>query len=203
MWLCISSDSRAGKIFPIFVPVKQATSWAEPFLPLRLYFEQAWQRFIRWRYIHKYQCPGPSNFRQEDFYSIPYMSMQNKWPLGRGHFLPQGYNLNNLGRGPQDKGTFQIKKKKNSDQRPRPLNFRLEDFQSFLFFFDFGFTALSRIFHLYQADHSSKVGENRRTRRKTTWPPVSRTWLSHIWPERGSNHSGEKPNRLRVNSLIH
>ena len=38
----------------------------------------------------------------------------------------------------------------------------------FFFFFDLGFTALSRIFHLYRADRSSKVGENRRTRRKTT-----------------------------------
>ena len=35
---------------------------------------------------------------------------------------------------------------------------------------DLGFTALSRIFHLYRADRSSKVGENRRARRKTTWP---------------------------------
>ena len=78
-----------------------------------------------------------------------------------------------------------------------------DDFFFFFFFFDLGFTALSRIFHLYRADRSSKVGENRRTRRKTTWPSVSRTWLSHIWPERGSNHSGEKPNGLRVNSLIH
>ena len=73
----------------------------------------------------------------------------------------------------------------------------------FFFFFYLGFTALSRIFHLYLADRSSKVGENRSTRRKTTWPSVSRTWLSHIWPELGSNHSGEKPNGLRVNSLIH
>ena len=64
----------------------------------------------------------------------------------------------------------------------------------FFFFFDLCSTALSRIFHLYQADRSSKVGENRRTRRKTTWPSVSRTWLSHIWPERGSNHSSEIPN---------
>ena len=38
----------------------------------------------------------------------------------------------------------------------------------FFFFLDLGFTALSRIFHLYRADRSSKVGENRRTRRKTT-----------------------------------
>ena len=73
----------------------------------------------------------------------------------------------------------------------------------FVVFFYLGFMALSRIFHLYRADRSSKVGENRRTWRKTTWPSVSRTWLSHIWPEPGSNHSGEKPNGLRVNSLIH
>ena len=71
------------------------------------------------------------------------------------------------------------------------------------FFFVLGFTALSRIFHLYRSDRSSKVGENRSTRRKTTWPSVSRTWLSNIWPELGSNHSGEKSNGLRVNSLIH
>ena len=38
----------------------------------------------------------------------------------------------------------------------------------FFFFFILGFTALSRIIHLYRADRSSKVGENRRTRRKTT-----------------------------------
>ena len=37
-----------------------------------------------------------------------------------------------------------------------------------LLLFDLGFTALSRIFHLYRADRSSKVGENRRTRGKTT-----------------------------------
>ena len=71
------------------------------------------------------------------------------------------------------------------------------------FFSDLGFTALSRIFHLYRADRSSKVGENRRTRGKTTWPSVSKTWLSHMWPERGLNHSNEKPNGLRVNSPIH
>ena len=73
----------------------------------------------------------------------------------------------------------------------------------FFFFFYLGFTALSRIFHLYRADRSSKVGENRRTWGKNTWLPLSRTWLSHVWPERGSNHSGEKPNGLGVNSPIH
>ena len=71
------------------------------------------------------------------------------------------------------------------------------------FFFFFFFFALSRIFYLYRADRSSKVGENRRIRGKTTWPSVNRTWHSHIWPEQGSNHSSEKPNGLRVNSPIH
>ena len=48
----------------------------------------------------------------------------------------------------------------------------------FFFSFDLGFMALSKIFHIYQANHSSKV---------TTFPSVSRTWLSHMWPELGSN----------------
>ena len=44
----------------------------------------------------------PSSFRQEDFLKkILYESMENKWPPGRGHFWPQGYNLNNLSSGPQ------------------------------------------------------------------------------------------------------
>ena len=29
---------------------------------------------------------------------------------GRGHFLPQGYNLNNLGRGPLGEAMYQISK---------------------------------------------------------------------------------------------
>ena len=70
-------------------------------------------------------------------------------------------------------------------------------------YFDLGFMALSRIFHLYRAGCSSKVGKNWRTWGKTTWPSVRRTWLSHMWPEWGLNHSGEKPNWLRVNSPIH
>ena len=45
---------------------------------------------------------------------------------------------------------------------------RLEDYFFFFFFFFFylGFTALSKIFHLYRADRSSKVGENRRPQGK-------------------------------------
>ena len=106
----------------------------------------------------------------------------------------QGGTLCGLGEGKE-------KKKKNNNKTNKKLQLYCCFF--FFVFFDLGFMALSRIFHLYRADRSSKVGENRRTRRKTTWPSVSRTWLSHIWPERGSNHSGEKPNGLRVNSLIH
>ena len=35
-------------------------------------------------------------------------------------------------------------------------------------YFYLGFTALPRIFHLYRADRSPKMGENRRTQGKTT-----------------------------------
>ena len=38
----------------------------------------------------------------------------------------------------------------------------------FFVLFDLGFMALSRIFHFYRADRSSKVGKNRRTRGKIT-----------------------------------
>ena len=48
----------------------------------------------------KYQSSRPYGFRQEDlfmFFSIEvYINML---PRGRGHFWPQGYNLNKLGRG--------------------------------------------------------------------------------------------------------
>ena len=70
----------------------------------------------------------------------------------------------------------------------------------FFFFFDLVFTALSRIFHLYQADRSSKVDKNWRTRGKTTWPSVSRTWLSHMWQEQGSNQSGPFKNISLISS---
>ena len=57
----------------------------------------------------KYQRPRPSGFRQEDFDGFPYISLcKNMWAPGRGHFRPQGYNLNNLDRGPQDKAVCQI-----------------------------------------------------------------------------------------------
>ena len=57
-------------------------------------------------------------------------------------------------------------------------------YQFFFFFFDLGFTALSRIFHLYRADRSSKVGENRRTRRivcvEVLWPSQPNGVMSSV-----------------------
>ena len=75
-----------------------------------------------------------------------------------------------------------------------PLN---PTFIQYYYFFLLELTALLRIFHLCRADRSSKVGENRKPGEKPTWPSVSRR-LSRMWPERGSNHSGEKLNELRV-----
>ena len=74
-------------------------------------------------------------------------------------------------------------------------------FVVFFCFFYLGFTAHSRIFHLNQADHSSKGAktrepvENHQTIRKQNlaFPHVTRVRLKH---------SGEKPNGLRVNSPI-
>ena len=58
------------------------------------------------------------------------------------------------------------------------------------------FTYIEPIVHQRRAKTGELGGKN-------TWPFVSRTLLSHMWPERGSNHSGEKPNGFRVSSLIH
>ena len=63
---------------------------------------------------------------------------------------------------------FSLKKKSS----PRATTAHLStDF--FFFFFLFGFYSPFKNISLI-----SKVGENRRTRRKTTWPSVSRTYLS-------------------------
>ena len=64
-----------------------------------------------------------------------------------------------------------------------------------------GFTALSRIFHIYQADHSSKVGENWRNWGKTTWPSVSKTWLSHD-PSEARTTTVRNPSVLYYWSII-
>ena len=70
----------------------------------------------------------------------------------------------------------------------------------FFFFFLFGFYGPFNNISLISSNSSSKVGKNRR---KNTWPSISRTWLSHMWPELGGNPSGEKTNRLRIISPIH
>ena len=57
----------------------------------------------------KYQTPGPSSFRQEDFKSFFfYMGLCKISPhpptlTGRSNFRSQGYTLKNLSRGLQDK----------------------------------------------------------------------------------------------------
>ena len=60
----------------------------------------------------QYKRPGPSTFRQEDLFKFfPYTILcETSDPQGRGHFLPHGYNLNNLGRGPLDDATYPISK---------------------------------------------------------------------------------------------
>ena len=71
----------------------------------------------------------------------------------------------------------------------------------FFFFFDFGFTVLSRVFHILsrsfiKVDENRRTGENHLTIHK-------QNLAFHMWPKRDSNHSGEKPNGLRVDSSIH
>ena len=60
------------------------------------------------------------------------------------------------------------------------------------------FTYIETILHQRWAKTGEPAGK-----KNNTWLSVSRTWLSHMWPEQGLNHSGEKPNGLRVNSPIH
>ena len=72
----------------------------------------------------------------------------------------------------------------------------------FFCFVFFSYGPFKNISHIEPTVHQrwAKTGE---PRKKNTWPSVSRTWLSNMWQERGSNHSGEKPNGLRVSSFIH
>ena len=54
----------------------------------------------------KYQRPRPCTFRQEDFkVFFLYKCMS---ALGQGHFWPQVYNLNNLGRRQLGEAMYQI-----------------------------------------------------------------------------------------------
>ena len=61
----------------------------------------------------KYQGSRPYGFRQEDFFHVaPYISLRKTYdPWGGAFFLPQGYNLNKLGRSLQVDATYQISKR--------------------------------------------------------------------------------------------
>ena len=57
----------------------------------------------------KYQGFRPCGFRQEDFFShFPLLAYVKQMTPRRGHFWPQGYNLNKLGRGPLGDAKHQI-----------------------------------------------------------------------------------------------
>ena len=57
----------------------------------------------------KYQGSRPCGFRQEDFFMfLPLKAYVKHVTPGRGHFWPQCYNLNKLGRGLLDDTTYQI-----------------------------------------------------------------------------------------------
>ena len=56
-----------------------------------------------------YQGSRPCGFRQEDFFMfLPIKSYVKPVTPEAGHFWPQGYNLNKLGRRPLDDTTYQI-----------------------------------------------------------------------------------------------
>ena len=56
----------------------------------------------------KYQGSRSCGFRQEDFHVCPCISLCKTCDPRGGPFLPQGYNLNKLGRGSQGVATCQI-----------------------------------------------------------------------------------------------
>ena len=55
----------------------------------------------------KYQGSRPCGFRQEDFFMFLPIKAYVKPVNPGGHFWPQGYNLNKLGRGLLDDTTYQ------------------------------------------------------------------------------------------------
>ena len=56
----------------------------------------------------KYQGSRPCGFRQEDFFMfLPIKAYVKPVTQRRGHFWPQGYNLNKFGRGLLDNTTYQ------------------------------------------------------------------------------------------------
>ena len=54
----------------------------------------------------KYQGSNLCGFRQEDFFmNLPLLDQVKHMTPGRGHFWPQGHNLNKLVRSPQGDAT--------------------------------------------------------------------------------------------------
>ena len=58
----------------------------------------------------KYQRPMPSGFSKKSFEGSLYISLCKTHQPGAGPFWPQGYNLNNLGRGLLCEAMYQISK---------------------------------------------------------------------------------------------
>ena len=80
----------------------------------------------------------------------------------------------------------------------------------YFFFFWFGFygpfkniSLISSQLFIKGGQKLEKTGEPRENHltihtQTLAFPHVTRTWLSHMWPERGLSHSSEKPTGLRV-----
>ena len=59
----------------------------------------------------KHQDSRPCGFRQEDFFMFLHILVYVKHVTpGRGHFWPQGHNLNKLVMGPEGDATYQTSK---------------------------------------------------------------------------------------------
>ena len=71
------------------------------------------------------------------------------------------------------------------------------------FFFKFGFYSYFKNISLISNWSFIKGGQIPENLRENHLTICKQNLASHMWPERGLNHSGEKPNRLRVNSPIH
>ena len=76
--------------------------------------------------VTKYRRPWPCTFRQEDFVSV-FLNIRvckTCRPRGGAFLWPQGYNLNNLGRGPLGEAMYQI-------SNPRAFWFQIRRFLKF------------------------------------------------------------------------
>ena len=66
-WAFCFQTRRFLKFFPILVYLKQVTPITGPFLTLGIKSERLW---LRMKLHTKYQRPGPSGFREEDFFKF-------------------------------------------------------------------------------------------------------------------------------------